>query len=92
MLVCGLPPDSATFRQDQPAWSQHDELIATSIEVTDAWGRQMVAALVAVNGGKVTLPEPLRIAHPDRPKKAPAKGKKPRLATSADVGLPQEGR
>jgi hypothetical protein len=61
-------------------------LIATSIEVTDAWGRQMVTALVAVNGGKVTLPEPLRIEHPDRPK-APARKskKKPRLATPADV-------
>jgi hypothetical protein len=47
----------------------------------------MVSALVAVNGGKVTLPEPLRIEHPDRPKPPAAKKrKKPRLATPADVG------
>lgn len=54
----------------------------------------MVSALVAVNGGKVTLPEPLRIEHPDRPKAKQPKRKKPRLATPADVGasIKQEGR
>jgi hypothetical protein len=60
------------------------------IEVSDAWGRQIVSALVAVNGGKVTLGEPLRIEHPDRPKAAKPKTQKPRLATPADVGAPSE--
>jgi len=85
-LVKGLPPEAAAFREDRPGWTQRDELQATAIEVTDAWGRQIVAAVVAVQGGKVTLPEPLRVEHPDRPKAEIAKKQKPRLATPADVG------
>jgi len=46
-------------------------LLATLIEVTDAWGRQIVAALVAVHGGKVRLPEPVRVQHPERPEAEP---------------------
>jgi len=65
-LIRGLPPEAAAFREDQPTWTQRDELLATLIEVTDAWGRQVVATLVALHGGKVRLPEPVRIQHPER--------------------------
>lgn len=67
-LVNGLPLEAAAFREDKPSWTQRDELLATVIEVVDAWGRQTVSAVVSVQGGKVKLPEPLRIEHPDRPK------------------------
>lgn len=65
-LVQGLPPEAATFRGDGPAWTQQDELLASAIEIVDAWGRQLLSALVAVHGGKVRLPEPVRIKHADR--------------------------
>jgi len=66
-----LPPDAAAFREDQPGWTQQDELLATLIEVSDAWGRQIVATLVALHGGKVRFPDPMRVRHPDRPDPEP---------------------
>jgi hypothetical protein len=50
-------------------------LAATAVEVSDAWGRQIVGALVATHGGKVRFPEPFRIQHPDRPEGESAKKK-----------------
>jgi hypothetical protein len=70
-LIRGLPPDAATFRDEQPSWTQRDELLATLVEVTDAWGRQVVATLVALHGGKVRLPEPVRVRHPERAEAEP---------------------
>ncbi|HEV2791874.1 MAG TPA: hypothetical protein VGV69_11300 [Solirubrobacterales bacterium] len=67
-LVAGLPTEAAIWRQEQSAWGQQDELLATCIEVVDSWGRQLLSALVAVHGGKLQgSSEPLRIRHPDRP-------------------------
>jgi hypothetical protein len=81
-LVRGLPAEAAAFRDEQPNWTQQDELLASLIEVTDAWGRQIVSALVAVHGGKVRLPEGVRIKHEDRPEhEAPPK---PTATSSAD--------
>jgi hypothetical protein len=84
-LIQGLPPDAATWREDTPNWSQQDELVASLIETTAAWGNQMVSALIAVHGGKPQSIEPVRIEHPDRPMPEKPKPKKRRLATPADV-------
>lgn len=68
----GLPEEAATWREDRPGWSQQDELLATCAELIDAWGRQLLSALVAVHGGSIgSLGEPLRIGHPDREEPEP---------------------
>jgi hypothetical protein len=58
-LVRGLPLDSATWRS---GWTQQDELMATQIEVTDRLGLRLARMF-----GAKSVPDPLRIEHPDRP-------------------------
>lgn len=66
--MTALPVEAAVWREERPAWTQQDELLATCAEVVDSWGRQLLSALVAVHGGKLEgKAEPLRIRHPDRP-------------------------
>jgi len=57
-LVRGLPPDSATWRQEH-GWGHQEELLASLLELTDAWGR----ALAQLLGGRVQG-KPLRIQRP----------------------------
>lgn len=62
------------WREERSGWTQQDELLATCVEVIDAWGRQLVSTLVAVNGGRLREQgEPLRIRHPDREEPEPQK-------------------
>lgn len=66
-LFNGLPLEAAVWREEHSAWTQQDELLATCVEMIDAWGRQLVSVLLAVNGAKAPdFGEPLRIRHPDR--------------------------
>jgi hypothetical protein len=66
--------EATVWREERSDWTQQDELLATCVEVIDAWGRQLVATLVAVNGGKLRdQGEPLRIRHPDREEPEPQK-------------------
>lgn len=58
MLINGLPPDAAVWREET-AWTFRDELAATQIEITDIWFRNLFVALGGKPKGK-----PIRIERP----------------------------
>ncbi len=59
ILIQGLPPDAALYRED--AWSREEEMLASLLELTDAWGH----AMVVVHGGKMKgHSKPLHVRRP----------------------------
>lgn len=83
-LVRGLPPDSATFRQDRPGWTQQDEWMAQLVESIDHWGA--LQFFLAPNRKKNAKPPPPQrlFKHPDRPEpKGPSGGGGPRKVSVA---------
>jgi hypothetical protein len=72
VLLRGLPLDeAATWREDRekhPDWSQTDELLASLLELTDAWSR----AIVKVLGGK-PRGSALKVPRPEAPQSTPEK-------------------
>lgn len=59
VMVSGLPESAALYREER--WTRQDEMLATLLELTDAWGRMNVA----VNGGKLRGPQkPLHVRRP----------------------------
>ncbi len=74
--------DAATWRQDQPEWTQRDEWAAQTVEAI-----YLATGLLFSAHFKGKMPEPPRVfEHPDRAggEKPKPKGK-PRLATPADL-------
>lgn len=61
-LIAGLPPDSATWRED--AWPPLLELIALQIERSDAWFRALLSALTGQK--RYRVPGELQIERPGR--------------------------
>jgi hypothetical protein len=74
-LVHGLPPEASTWREDVPKWTARDEWAASTIEVIERWGTELLSGLIALGGSKPRLPRPERIEHPDRPEPEPVKPK-----------------
>lgn len=64
-LIQGLPPDAAVWREEM-AWTPQQELMATTIEVIDLWGRR----LMRMQGAKSSqLPEAIQIPRPGEQKR-----------------------
>jgi hypothetical protein len=62
VLVQGLPENAAVWRED--SWTRQDEMLASLLELTDAWGH----AMIAVHGGKMKgNPKPLHVKRPWEP-------------------------
>ena len=58
-MIQGLPESAALYREE--AWSREEEMLASLLELTDAWGHVMVA----VHGGRLHgNPRPLRVRRP----------------------------
>lgn len=66
MLVNGLPPDAATWSEEQEGWSQTDHLLAALVETVAVWGR-----LNAQPHYKSRLPDPVRIPRPGAEREEP---------------------
>jgi hypothetical protein len=60
VLVKGLPPESATWRNGDP-WSQTEHFLAALLENSDYWGRYQVARTGVKSAD---LPEQIRITRP----------------------------
>lgn len=71
VLVHGLPPEAATWRQDGDGWSQTDHFLAALIEYVDMWGRINAQPHYRRN----SLPKPVQIDRPGRTDKARPKGR-----------------
>jgi hypothetical protein len=80
-LINGLPSTAATWREDQPGWTQRDEWAAQTVE-----GIYLVAGLLFNAHFKGQMPDAPRVFdNPDRPGGEPKPKSKPRLATPADL-------
>lgn len=87
VMLKGLPPDAAIWRDQQKGWTQQDEWFASLLELTDSWWRNLFTAF-----GKKPQGKPL---HVDRPGEAEERR---RLASDPAVirrvlgGLPRPER
>lgn len=59
VLVQGLPSNAAVWREDR--WTHQDEMLATLVELTDAWGLAVFTAVGGKLRGKHT---PVRVQRP----------------------------
>lgn len=66
VLIQGLPPDAAVWRQET-AWTNQDELAAAHMELLDMWMRIQVQIWT----GNKPKGKPLRIERPNQTPEAP---------------------
>lgn len=71
VLVQGLPPDSAFYRQGK-LWTQAHELTALAVEKLEH-RLSTLAVMWADEKSKGRIPPPIVITHPDRPQPPPKK-------------------
>ena len=85
MLVQGLPENAALWRED--SWTRQDEMLASLLELTDAWGH----AMIAVHGGKMKgNPKPLHVKRPWEPEPTDTQGLQALRAEGNDAVLHRE--